>query len=73
MYNELVNALQDMECELKGAESAYDALGLEIDDLVDENKEVFTILGGLDNDTHGIIASYYDFKKTKRKSSPGYS
>lgn len=66
--NEILQAIQDIECKLKGAESAYTALGLEIDDLVDENREVFaSTIGGLDKEAHTIIASYYDFKKQRDK------
>lgn len=69
MYDDFSETIENLEFNLRCNETTYTALGIEIDDLIDDNREVFaSTIGGLDEDTHAIIASYYDFKKQRDKA-----
>lgn len=69
MYDDFSETIEKLEFNLRCNEITYTALGTEIDDLIDDNREVFaSTIGGLDEDVHAIIASYYDFKKQRDKA-----
>ena len=69
MYDDFSETIEKLEFNLRCNEITYTALGTEIDDLIDDNREVFaSTIGGLDKETHAIIARYYDLKKQRDKA-----
>lgn len=69
MYDDFSETIEKLEFNLRCNEITYTALGTEIDDLIDDNREVFaSTIGGLDKETHTIIARYYDLKKQRDKA-----
>lgn len=69
MYDDFSETIEKLEFNLRCNEITYTALGTEIDDLIDDNREAFaSTIGGLDKETHTIIARYYDLKKQRDKA-----
>jgi hypothetical protein len=62
--NEILQAIKDIEAKSERNRLLSIELDLTLDDFIDENIEVLaSTIGGLDKDTHAIVASYYDLKK----------
>ena len=71
MYNEFdfLQSIEDAELKLRDKQCSYIELDLTLDDFIDENREVLaTTIGGLDSDTHDVIASYYDLRKQREEA-----
>ena len=62
--NEILQAIKDIEAKSERNRLLSIELDLTLDDFIDENIEVLaSTIGGLDKETHTIIARYYDLKK----------
>ena len=47
MYDDFSETIENLEFNLRCNETTYTALGIEIDDLIDDNREVFaSTIGG---------------------------
>ena len=62
--NEILQAIKDIEAKSERNRLLSIELDLTLDDFIDENIEVLaSTIGGLDKETHTIIARYYGLKK----------
>lgn len=62
--NEILQTIKDIEAKSERNRLLSIELDLTLDDFIDENIEVLaSTIGGLDKNTHAIVARYYGLKK----------